>query len=273
MSRQPVAVTKAPLLLAGVLLLMALSFGLAPQAFAGALDEIFDRGEIRFGYWDIPPWGYQESGQLKGHQIDIGRRLAADIGVTAKFVGMQPREVFGALEAGEVDVFLGADITAQRARRFVFAAPLESYAVGVAFSRAKLPVVKALEDINQDGMLVGMPTGTSLENLARERFDRATLIAYETRSELESKLASGEVHAAVMPAPWPYLLSKRFPESIHHLRNVSIGRLFWGLVVRPESFDLLRYLDHWSTINRGQDWLKESYNYYFSSFDWEPSSE
>lgn len=52
-----------------------------------SLDDIQDRGFINFAvYEDFPPFSYQEKGKLQGVDIDIGRLIAADLGVEARFL-------------------------------------------------------------------------------------------------------------------------------------------------------------------------------------------
>lgn len=50
------------------------------------LDTIRERGFITFAaYEDFPPWSYKENGRPKGVDIEIGRLIADELGVDAKF--------------------------------------------------------------------------------------------------------------------------------------------------------------------------------------------
>ncbi|QBF30615.1 transporter substrate-binding domain-containing protein [Thalassococcus sp. S3] len=50
------------------------------------LDTIQERGFITFAaYEDFPPWSYEENGKPKGVDIEIGKLIAEDLGVEAKF--------------------------------------------------------------------------------------------------------------------------------------------------------------------------------------------
>ncbi|MBO6755656.1 MAG: transporter substrate-binding domain-containing protein [Roseibium sp.] len=52
-----------------------------------SLDDIQDRGFIRFAvYEDFAPFSYKEKGVLKGVDIDVGRLIAEDLGVEARFI-------------------------------------------------------------------------------------------------------------------------------------------------------------------------------------------
>lgn len=52
-----------------------------------SLDDIQERGTIKIAvYEDFPPFSYKEGGVLKGVDIDIGRLIAADLGVEVQFI-------------------------------------------------------------------------------------------------------------------------------------------------------------------------------------------
>ena len=59
----------------------------ASRDIVGAdLDTIIDRGYIDIAaYEDFPPWSYEEDGKIKGVDIEIGRLIAADLGVEPRF--------------------------------------------------------------------------------------------------------------------------------------------------------------------------------------------
>lgn len=52
-----------------------------------SLDDIQERGFIKIAvYEDFPPFSYKEKGTLKGVDVDIGRLIAKDLGVEARFI-------------------------------------------------------------------------------------------------------------------------------------------------------------------------------------------
>lgn len=49
-------------------------------------DRIMDEGWIEFAvYEDFPPWSWEEKGKAKGVDIDLGRLIAAELGVAPRF--------------------------------------------------------------------------------------------------------------------------------------------------------------------------------------------
>lgn len=59
----------------------------ASRDIVGAdIDTIIERGYIDFAaYEDYPPWSYEEEGEIKGVDIEIGRLIAQDLGVEPRF--------------------------------------------------------------------------------------------------------------------------------------------------------------------------------------------
>ncbi len=57
------------------------------------LDEIVERGFIEFAvYEDFPPYSWEEGGKPKGVDIELGRIIAEDLGVEARFNFVQAAE-------------------------------------------------------------------------------------------------------------------------------------------------------------------------------------
>ena len=57
-----------------------------PLAAADVLDDILDRGTIRFGVAEFVPWTIRtKSGELIGFEIDIAKKIATDMGVKPEF--------------------------------------------------------------------------------------------------------------------------------------------------------------------------------------------
>ncbi|SDD19341.1 substrate-binding periplasmic protein [Ruegeria marina] len=59
----------------------------ASRDFVGAdLDTIQERGWIEFAaYEDFPPWSWEEGGKARGVDVEIGRLIAEELGVEARF--------------------------------------------------------------------------------------------------------------------------------------------------------------------------------------------
>ena len=60
-------------------------------------DRIIEEGWIEFAvYEDFAPWSYEQGGTAKGVDVEIGRLIAADLGVEARFRLVQASETLEA---------------------------------------------------------------------------------------------------------------------------------------------------------------------------------
>ena len=68
-----------------------------PQDVGRSLDRVLEEGWIEFAvYEDFPPWSYEVNGKTRGIDVDIGRMIAAALGVQARFRRVQAGETLDA---------------------------------------------------------------------------------------------------------------------------------------------------------------------------------
>jgi ABC-type amino acid transport substrate-binding protein len=125
-----------------------------PQDVGRSFDTIREEGWIEFAvYEDFPPWSYQEHGEVRGVDVDIGRLIAAGLGVEARFRLVQPGEALdadlvnyvwkGAVIGGHVsDVMLHVPYDSDYACRIeqvTFTGQYAQEAIAIAYDRADYP--------------------------------------------------------------------------------------------------------------------------------------
>ncbi|MEL6478015.1 MAG: amino acid ABC transporter substrate-binding protein [Pseudomonadota bacterium] len=144
----------------------------APQAAAGDLAAVLERGEIRLGHrGDAPPFSYLDAeGQPAGLAVALCKEIASAIGfregvdLTTKFVQVTAANRFDALEAGETDLHCGpASATLGRRETLDFSI---LYFVDAAVSLVRPGSYETVFDV-EDGPL-GVNKGTTSERMARD---------------------------------------------------------------------------------------------------------
>ena len=102
--------------------LLLLAIFVSPLAQADAMDDILKRGTLRVGVSEFVPWAMPaKRGGHVGHDVDLGVKIAKDMGVRAEFKVYEWKDIIPALEAGEVDMIAaGIVVTPQRALRISF---------------------------------------------------------------------------------------------------------------------------------------------------------
>ena len=89
------------------------------------IEAIKERGTIRIGLSLFTPWSMRDlNGELVGFELDVGRKLAADMGVEVEFVPTAWDGIIPALVSGNFDVIIsGMSITPQRNLTVNFSEP------------------------------------------------------------------------------------------------------------------------------------------------------
>lgn len=180
------------------------------------LDTIQERGFITFAaYENFPPWSWEEGGKPKGVDIEIGRLIAEELGVKARFTLVTPGEdlhadlrnwiwkgpvVGGAVANVMLHVPYDSDF-ACRVEQVVFTGQYHVEEIGIAYRKAAYPedpplpayfrfdTVAVENDSIADFYLSSFPGGQLSHNVTR----------YPTLAEAMAGLAAGETMAAMGP--------------------------------------------------------------------------
>jgi polar amino acid transport system substrate-binding protein len=105
----------------------------AEFAPSSTLDAIKRHGEIVVGVkTDAPPFGMLDTaGHSVGFEVDLATRLAAELGVRVRFVGVSTENRFQRLEQGMVDVLIATATDTEERRRLATAIEPNYYGAGV----------------------------------------------------------------------------------------------------------------------------------------------
>jgi len=159
------------------------------------LSEIQSRGKIVIameGQWS--PWTYHdESGELVGYDTEVGKAIAAKLGVETEFVEGEWDGLFAGLDGGRYDIIInGVDITDTRKEKYDFSEPY-------AYIRTALVVADTNTEITSFADLAGKKTSNSLgstyADLAADL--GATVENVDTLSETIEMVTSGRVDATL----------------------------------------------------------------------------
>ena len=215
-----------------------------------SLDDIMDRGWIQFAvYENFPPYSYEENGVLKGIDIDLGRVIADDLGVEARFYQTAAGENVeadlrnnvsrGSLIGGSIsNVMLHVPYNRELACRnelVVLTGQYFNESLAIAFSRETYPdggpvpayfrydTVGVENDSISDFYLSSVANGQLIGNMTR----------YSSPEEAMAALQAGEVDA-VMGAKAQLEHGLTDALDIHQppLPGLAIGNWTLGVAVR-----------------------------------------
>ena len=108
--------------LPGLLLLLPLA---SPFAQAELIDDVNDRGELRIALEaDLPPFSFQQDGQLTGFEVELGKLLAQELDVNASLLVTDASDLLSGVESGKYDVAINHMVkTPDLQDRFDFSQP------------------------------------------------------------------------------------------------------------------------------------------------------
>jgi polar amino acid transport system substrate-binding protein len=194
----------------------------SPAAPAAARAALAPTGVLRVAVYPGSPTSLVEQApaeKMRGVSVDLGRSLAARLGVPAQ-VAVYPRlaEALAALQRGEAD-FTITNATAERARVVDFAPTLVDLELGVLVpSTSRLA---AVEKMDQAGLTIGVSQGSSSERVLGTRLKQAKLRSFPTLDAARSALAAGEIDGFATNKAILFEQAERLPGS-----HVLEGR--WG---------------------------------------------
>ena len=235
------------------------------------LEAINDRGTLRVGMSTFVPWAMRnKQGELIGFEIDVAKRLAADSGWKVEFVPTAWDGIIPALLAKKFDVIIGGmSVTPERSKSVLFTTPYSHSGVQVAANKELAEGFTKLEDFDSRRVKIAARRGAYTVQVARETFPKAKILQFDDDSQAFQEVLNGNAHAVIASSPKPE------HETIKHADKLFLPfseRLSQGneaFAVRLGEDDKQAFFDQWIEQRTQDGWLKERYEYWFSTLDWQ----
>lgn len=166
------------------------------NAAARTIEQIKQSGSIKLGVFsDKAPFGYTDAqGNFAGYDVEYGKRLAQDLGVTAEFVPVEAASRVEFLESGKVDVILANfTVTPERKEKVDFANPYMKVSLGVVSPEGKQ--IKTPDELKDKKIIV--VKGTTAEAYLTKTYPDLKLTKFEQYTEATNALIDGRGDAWV----------------------------------------------------------------------------
>jgi polar amino acid transport system substrate-binding protein len=250
------------------LLLLALLVG--PLAQADALDDILKRGTLRVGVSEFVPWAMPAaSGGHIGYDIDLGTKIARDMGVRADIKVYEWKDIIAALEAGEIDMIAnGIVVTPERALRISFTDPVALSGAGMATHIQKTKDIENLQQLNDPAIVIATVTDTFSEGVARSIFDKAEIHSHINQEDAEKEVLEGRAHAYISTLPAVQFLVASNGDTVDLPLSDAVVGWAEALAVPKGEQELLNFLNAWVTARKADRWLNATREYWFESREW-----
>ena len=224
----------------GLILLPAL--GAARRALAQSVADIKKAGILKVGSQEAnPPWGFvNNQGRLAGLDIDLSRKLAAYLGVEARFTPVTPANRTVALLTGKVDVLAAAvSIFPDRQKVVLFSRPYCNSDT-IFIGKAGRPI-KGWADMN--GMRVGVPRGTPQDlAITKAAPPGVTIRRYDDDATTVQAMLSGQVDMIGGQSTQVANIAKVVGPG-KYVEKFVLARAYDAFAVRPGSRDLVNSIN------------------------------
>lgn len=168
----------------------------APEFDPGTpMAEFQEAGKVIIGVkYDVPPFGFQnpESGEVEGFDVELGKYIAAELGVEPEFIEAISDNRIPFLQDGTADLILSTmTITTDRDAEIDFSRPYF-----VAHGRILVPKdseIAGIDDLN--GKKVCTATGSTYEATIKDQAPDADLQLVDSYSECFELIQNGAVDA------------------------------------------------------------------------------
>lgn len=252
-----------------ILLALLAAFCVVETAAARSLQDVLNAGSLRVGVALSPPWAMREDGELRGFEVEVARKLGADMGVDVDLRVLPWERLVPALEFGEIDLIAaGLTITPERALHVNFSDPYASGGVSLATNLDATEDVTTFADLNAPDYRIGVVAGSVARPLAERLLPDATLIEFDAPEPAGAALAAGEIDGFLENEPVPTFLALEHPGVIDEPLARPLLETQAAFAVAKGDPDFLAFLDAWIVARTTDTWLPTTYTHWFESLRW-----
>jgi polar amino acid transport system substrate-binding protein len=242
----------------------------AALAAASVIEEVKRRNTLRVGMATFVPWAFRNrAGELIGYEIDVGTRLAQDMGVRVEFVPTAWDGIIPALLAGRFDAIIGGmTITPPRNLSANFTASYSASGVDLAASKRLADGMTTREAWNRPNVTISGRRGTSAIAAAQRLFPRATIRQFDDDAQSVLEVVNGRAHGMVGSMPRPRFAVLDNAETLFSPFSEPLARQLDSMALRKGDPDALNFLDNWIQSRQLDGWLAERQAYWFGAREW-----
>ena len=233
------------------------------------IETIKRRGVIKVGLSLFQPWSMRDrNGELIGFEIDVGRKLAEDMGVDVEFIPTAFDGIIPALVSGKFDaVISGLSITPQRNLTVNFTQPY-AFTGATILANRELTAGFSIEDFNSPEVTFAARRGATPATVIANNFPDAELLLFDEDGTATQEVLNGNAHATMASEPAPSREAKTYPDTLYVPFDILFDQQGEGFAVRKGDPDALNFFGHWIANHWRSGWLQERHDYWFTTDDW-----
>ncbi|MBQ4826308.1 MULTISPECIES: ABC transporter substrate-binding protein [unclassified Leisingera] len=256
-------------LLAGAATFVAAHTASFSEAEADTVSDIVNRGALNIAVQTQgPPFSFVDKhGERTGFAVEVVKLIAQDMGVEIEFHDYEWKGLIPSLLAKKVD-FIAADMTPtpQRALQLNFTEPFY-YSEVVAYTNGN-STAATWQDLNQEGVKIGVPQASSHVKFVRDNLPNATVVELSGGSPAVAQaLSVGRVDAGVTAREIAVQFTREF-EGVRVVDGVIVKSPL-SFPVRPQDTHLQSWLNNWFRIKHADRTIERMLEYWVLTDAWE----
>ncbi|UPR37327.1 transporter substrate-binding domain-containing protein [Vibrio cyclitrophicus] len=235
------------------------------------LDKINERGSIRVGMSTFVPWAMRnKQGDLVGFEIDVAKRLAEDSGWKVEFVPTAWDGIIPSLLSNKFDVIIGGlSITEARSKSVLFTEPYSHSGVQLAANKELAEGFTQISDFDSRRVKIAARRGAFTVQVARETFPKAKVLQFDDDAQAFQEVLNGNAHAVIASSPKPEHEAIKNADTLFIPFEERLSKGNEAFAVRLGETDKTEFFNEWIKARTEDGWLKERYEYWFSTLDWQ----
>ncbi|EAP94106.1 transporter substrate-binding domain-containing protein [Vibrio splendidus] len=235
------------------------------------LDKINERGSLRVGMSTFVPWAMRnKQGDLVGFEIDVAKRLAQDSGWKVEFVPTAWDGIIPSLLSKKFDVIIGGmSITEARAKSVLFTEPYSHSGVQLAANKELAEGFTQISDFDSRRVKIAARRGAFTVQVARATFPKAKVLQFDDDAQAFQEVLNGNAHAVIASSPKPEHEAIKNADTLFIPFEERLSKGNEAFAVRLGETDKAEFFNEWIKARTEDGWLKERYEYWFSTLDWQ----
>jgi polar amino acid transport system substrate-binding protein len=241
-----------------------------PAAPANLIDTIKRRNKLIVGMASFVPWAMRNTkDEWIGFEIDVAKKLAADMQVELELVPTAWDGIIPGLLSSRYDMIIGGlSITAPRALQVNFTIPYSMSGTGLAANKAMTANMKWPDDYNDAKVTFTCRRGALPCRWLESNFPKATIRQFDDSAVQLQEVINGNAHATIGSEPLATFASIQNPDKIVKPHEGYLATAVEGFALRKGDADAIIFLNAWIAANRESGWLKSRHDYWFRSRAW-----
>jgi cyclohexadienyl dehydratase len=232
----------------------------SPPSGKSRLHKVLESGVLRVGTTgDFRPMSFRDpkNGDYAGHDIEVARELAKDLGVKVEFVATDWKTLVTGIQSDKYDVAMsGISMNVDRAKVASFTVPYMEFGTVPLVRRKDAGKFKSWGDIDKPNVTVATTLGTVFDQQAKEYFKVAKRKQVEAPALSYQEVLAGRAEVCITSNVEAASLVQNYPELAIVPVDRARSRRPASLLVAQDDGVWLSFLNQWITMKRSSEFFE-----------------